>query len=45
MGEPVSLSFIFQTIGVILVITAICVVLVNQKTKNKVFRKNIKKEM
>ena len=34
MGEPVTLTFIFQTIGVILVVTAIGVVLVNKKTKS-----------
>ena len=33
MGEPVSLTFIFQTIGVILAITAVAIVLVNRKTK------------
>jgi hypothetical protein len=33
MGEPVSLTFIFQTIGVILAITALGIVLVNRKTK------------
>lgn len=33
MGEPVTLSFIFQTIGVILAVTAIGIVLVNRKTK------------
>jgi hypothetical protein len=33
MGEPVTLSFIFQTIGVIVVVTAIGIVLVNRKTK------------
>jgi len=33
MSEPVTLQFIFQTIGVILVCTAILVVLVNTKTK------------
>lgn len=34
MSEPVTLTFIFQTIGVILAITAIAIVLVNKKTKN-----------
>jgi hypothetical protein len=33
MNEAVTLKFIFQTIGVILVITAILVILVNLKTK------------
>jgi hypothetical protein len=33
MSEPVSLSFIFVTIGVILFFTAIGVFLVNQKSK------------
>lgn len=33
MNEPVTLTFIFQTIGVILALTAIGIVLVNQKTK------------
>ena len=33
MNEAVTLKFIFQTIGVILVITAICVIFVNKKTK------------
>jgi len=33
MNEPVTLTFIFETIGVILFITAIAVVLVNKKTK------------
>ena len=35
MSEPVSLTFIFQTIGVILVITAIGIVLVLKSEKNK----------
>jgi hypothetical protein len=34
MNEAVTLEFIFQTIGVILVVTAILVILVNLKTKN-----------
>jgi hypothetical protein len=34
MSEPVTLTFIFQTIGVILAITAIGVVLVNKKTRS-----------
>ena len=33
MDEPVTLGFIFQTIGVILVITALGIVFVNYKTK------------
>ena len=33
MGEPVSLTFIFQTIGVILAVTAVGVLLVNYRTK------------
>jgi len=33
MGEPVTLNFIFQTIGVILGITAIGIFLVKQKSK------------
>jgi len=33
MSEPVTLQFILQTIGVILVCTAILVILVNTKTK------------
>jgi hypothetical protein len=33
MNEAVTLEFIFQTIGVILVVTAILVILVNLKTK------------
>jgi hypothetical protein len=35
MGEPVSLNFIFATIGVIVMLTAIGIVLVNKKTKKK----------
>jgi hypothetical protein len=34
MSEPVTLTFIFQTIGVILAITAIGIVLVKIKQKN-----------
>jgi hypothetical protein len=34
LSEPVSLSFIFSTIAVILIFTAIFVVLVNKKAKN-----------
>ncbi|MEA2019808.1 MAG: hypothetical protein U9N59_15320 [Campylobacterota bacterium] len=34
MNEPVTLTFIFQTIGVILAVTAIFVLLVNNKTKS-----------
>jgi hypothetical protein len=33
MQEAVTLTFIFQTIGVILLCTAIAIVLVNKKTK------------
>jgi len=33
MSEPVTLTFIFQTIGVILTITAIGIILVKQKAK------------
>jgi hypothetical protein len=33
MSEPVTLNFIFQTIGVILMITAISVLLIRTKTK------------
>jgi len=33
MGEPVSLTFIFQTIGVILAFIAIFIVLVRNKKK------------
>jgi len=33
MNEPVTLTFIFQTIGMILAITALFVVVVNYKTK------------
>jgi len=33
MNEAVTLEFIFQTIAVILVVTAILVILVNLKTK------------
>jgi len=33
MSEPVTLTFIFQTIGVILAITALFVIIVNYKTK------------
>jgi len=33
MSEPVTLTFIFETIGVILAVTAVAVVLVNMKTK------------
>ncbi len=35
MSEPVSLSFIFQTIGVIVALTALGIVLVNRKTKRR----------
>lgn len=35
MSEPVSLNFIFATIGVVIVLTAIGIVLVNQKTKKE----------
>ncbi len=34
MSEPVTLTFIFQTIGVILAATAIFVLLIKNKTKN-----------
>lgn len=34
MEQPVTLEFIFQTIGVILAITAIGIVLVKYKSKN-----------
>jgi hypothetical protein len=33
MNEAVSLTFIFQTIGAILVVSAIAVLLINNKTK------------
>jgi len=33
MDQPVTLTFIFQTIGVILALTAIGIFLVNRKTK------------
>jgi len=33
MSEPVSLTFIFQTIGVILSFTAVAILLINYKTK------------
>jgi len=33
MNEPVTLTFIFQTIGVVLAVTALGIVLVNRKTK------------
>lgn len=33
MNEPVTLTFIFQTIGVILLGTAVAVLLINYKTK------------
>jgi len=33
MDQPVTLTFIFQTIGVILALTALGIVLVNRKTK------------
>jgi len=39
MAEPVTLSFIFQTIAVILAVTAIGIFLVKQKT-NKVTKDN-----
>lgn len=35
MNEPVSLTFIFETIGVILVFTAIAIVLVKSKKIDK----------
>jgi hypothetical protein len=41
MNEAVTLNFIFQTIGVILIVTAICVILVNMKTK-KIKNKKLK---
>ena len=34
MNEPVTLAFIFQTIGVILAVTAIFILLIKNKTKN-----------
>jgi len=33
MSEPVTLTFIFETIGVILAVTAVAVIFVNIKTK------------
>jgi len=33
MNEPVSLNFVLGTIGVILVVIAIGIILVNQRTK------------
>lgn len=33
MGEPVTLTFVFETIAVVLALTAIGIVLVKQKTK------------
>jgi len=33
MSEPVTLTFIFQTIGIILVVTALFIVAINYKTK------------
>jgi len=33
MDQPVTLTFIFQTIGVIVLCTAVAIVLVNNKTK------------
>jgi hypothetical protein len=33
MSEPVSLTFIFQTIGVILSLTAVAILLIKYKTK------------
>jgi len=33
MDQPVTLTFIFQTIGIILAVTALLVVAVNFKTK------------
>jgi len=45
MNEPVTLNFIFGTIGVILVITGIAILLVNKKAKQRnEFPENIKKE-
>ena len=35
MAEPVTLTFIFQTIGVILVVTAIGIILVNKFNPTK----------
>jgi hypothetical protein len=40
MDQPVTLTFIFQTIGVILAVIAIFVLLVNNKTKK--IKKDIK---
>ena len=40
MNEPVTLTFIFQTIGVIVAITAIAIVLVKLKA-NKINKKDI----
>ena len=34
MDQPVTLTFIFQTIGVILATTAIFILLIQNKTKN-----------
>ena len=33
MSEPVSLTFIFQTIGMIVAVTALAIVMINYKTK------------
>jgi hypothetical protein len=34
MNEAVTLTFVFKTIGVILLITAVAIILINKKTKN-----------
>ena len=41
MSEPVSLTFIFQTIGVILGFTAVSIILVKINKRSKTSNKNI----
>ena len=41
MSQAVTLTFIFQTIGAILVVSAIAVLLINIKTKNLKNKKDI----
>ena len=33
MSQPISLTFVFSTVGAIFVVIGVCVYLVNQKTK------------
>ena len=41
MNEPVSLTFIFQTIGVIVLFTALFIVLIKTNKRSKTSKENI----